>query len=582
VHCSAQAYGGGSLGWRRAQALRGDGAPWKCPVCDPPPALQKIQQDLNPSSSSDEEADDNKRAVTKDAPERTVEDVLQQLYDVECEKRTLQDWDDPDAMKAREEEFRQEFREKKPLLSEAKLNLLVAEELALWKELCDKHDKRLDDMSAPLQEELETVFNIDMAKFFEKNFGEPRQRAGARSEEDEDEDDDYEQAADWKRAADRAIAKREKADEKEAKGLRNHLPVQEYEKDIPEQIEDLGTHPDDEKGWNGEGFRNQVEKADRNKVDEIMAVEDDFLVKERIPIQKRYNDKEDVKENCDEERRTSRMASGGASRVRRDNYVVVRSIRRKNTASAKKSKKNAPATAAAAAAIGEAPTQNVDMMQPGDESAETPKTEGEVAPHKGLPPADSEVVDLTDDSPKKNNKKKKKKKDKDKMALSAMHEAETEVNDDNDKNDHDEKDFSEEYYCPTDPEYVNSKLILSSPDTFHSTSGERVKTIKVSTKLEAHLKPHQIEAVKHLWKNAFEDLNVRVSNKQTLDEYKNVGGSMIAHNSKCTMMLCGLGQGYTLLFTRKLLNRFFFFYNSGTREKFFAYLVSADAYFAHL
>jgi hypothetical protein len=114
-----------------------------------------------------------------------------ELERMECEKMTL-----PQVLEQQREEFRNELR--MTCSSPAVLQEAVESEMHDWQEMWSRHDQRLADLAASLQDELEMHENIDLAACY-------RQLEG-KITVDRDEPD-------WKRAADAAIDRREQEED---------------------------------------------------------------------------------------------------------------------------------------------------------------------------------------------------------------------------------------------------------------------------------------------------------------------------------------------------------------------------------
>jgi hypothetical protein len=114
-----------------------------------------------------------------------------ELERMECEKTTL-----PQVLEQQREEFRKELR--KTCSSPTDLREAVESEMQDWQEMWSRHDQRLADLAASLQDKLEMHENIDLASCY-------RQLEG-KTTVDIDEPD-------WKRTADAAIDRREQEEE---------------------------------------------------------------------------------------------------------------------------------------------------------------------------------------------------------------------------------------------------------------------------------------------------------------------------------------------------------------------------------
>lgn len=526
--CTAKAYGGGSAGLQKTRALKDDDTAWKCPSCSPSPDLQALQQLLNGP-------DDQDNGMSDDQDPRSAEVALEQLYTVENEKRICQkEMDDPHAVDVKRKEIRQDFCESNPGLLAAQLEEMVDEEMETWIELCTRHDARLSDMAASLQEELETLHNVDLAKFYKNYFGEEKeQRAGDGLEQQED--------APWKLAADREIAERNK---NEKKSSNDFLDPDVYKKFVPEEVEDLETHSEDERSCGGDGFRYTNLRPSREDIDDALAVEDALLTERKISICKKYSNAMDVKENVVQEWETCRQGTGGVARVRRDDFVAIDKARRKRGGAATKSKDKPARLLAARNDEVKEPLQltGVDAAALLQKSRETAEVKSK-ALQKRPPPsaaAANHVVDLTDDIEQNNLQKE---------APAVAHasvpgaqpkhgESEFESDAKALEDDEESGDMDEEYYCSNQTEYIESQLELPAPKTYRTASGRRVKSLKVTRELEKHLKPHQREGVQFLWRNVFYDLSVRTSRDEELDEARDIGGVCFAMTLYDYLFVC--------------------------------------------
>jgi hypothetical protein len=178
------ANGGGQQGQQEAYRLAESHDSWSCPYCKPPSPLQTLQQHTERIGSQ------------KETHQRTVEDIMMELDKVElerieCEKTTL-----PQVLEHQREEFRNELR--KTCSSPTDLQEAVEFEMQDWQELWSRHDQRLADLAASLQDELEMHENIDLAECY-------RQLEG-KTHVGNDEPD-------WKRAADATIDRREQEED---------------------------------------------------------------------------------------------------------------------------------------------------------------------------------------------------------------------------------------------------------------------------------------------------------------------------------------------------------------------------------
>jgi hypothetical protein len=300
-NCVAQAYGGGAAGRSRAQALQDDSeGTWLCLECEPPVPLQQLQLALENNDIAG--ADTGKTSVP--AP-RNLDKILAELYLAETAKRECEDM----STNEKDEEKRLEFIvELSESLSGADLDEAVQDELTEWKEVCYKHDLRLGDTIASLQDELETIHDVDLAACYEK-----LELKALRRQSDTADD-----RPDWARSADRELDLRRSAPAPDP----SHPSV--YKASIPTQVEDLATvEKEDGDDSLGEQWRHCNWKLSKEQIDEALEFEATEFGLDGPPV---VSEAQDASETLAEEREVSTTSGNG--RVRRD-YQMVRQSRGK-------------------------------------------------------------------------------------------------------------------------------------------------------------------------------------------------------------------------------------------------------------
>jgi hypothetical protein len=320
--CVAQAHGGGRQGQQAVRLLilqddndnnnnnDDDASKWHCPICHPPVPLQALQQHLVQLP-----------IPMSEAPERSLEDILQELQVVEEKKQEC------DVADQKVEQVRQEIR--RDLMSPGdgggdesignkELEELVHKGVEEWQECMLQHEQRLSDMVSSLHDELGLNHDIDLKGWYE-SMGYISKDSSSGSSEPL-----------WKREADKDIAIRDRARKRqEESSQKKHNPV--YDLDVPEEIEDLGSLPD-EKETNSDSeeytsqWRHCQDRATKESIEKALKIEDEELAKLHIKVESRIEDKDDIREIQKEEQTTSHASAGG--RVRRDHVQHVQ-IRRK-------------------------------------------------------------------------------------------------------------------------------------------------------------------------------------------------------------------------------------------------------------
>lgn len=542
----------------------GDDTPWHCLVCAPPPALKALQEELEQSATptvglSQESTQDNSQQQDSKQP-RSVEVILQELGMVEAEQRACQqEWDDTDAMQAKRQEIDEEIQAAKPHLSAGKRNALVEDEFEAYLELCTKHDHRLGDMASSLQEELESVHNVDLAMMYKTCFSKTRKKTQedtdngedtSKVDNDGDGSEDEDDEPDWKRAADKEISKRRSADHTTT--IQPIHPPNVYLKEYYADVEDLMTKPEDERDCPGLGFRSTQDRPSVAQINDAMRMEDELLAEKKVRIRHQIDNAMDLEEMRVEELETSQQGAEGVSRVRRDSSFLAKRAPSPEMLQARSDRKKTPPpppppflppatppTPAAKLSLSEdqetSPEEETPTVVAAAANALATTTAvvaaaADTVMHtkldtkpKAMPKsvAASAVVDLTDDSPLVSRKPRRPF-----TTASPSHfdrgypEARSKRSSQKCRND----EFDDEYYCSTDPRFAESNLVLSAPDQ-KSVGGKRVKTISVSTELTKHLKPHQKGGVKFMWNNACIDFNYRTSRAEEIP--KEVGGCIL-------------------------------------------------------
>lgn len=301
-NCVVQAHGGGAIGRAHAQTLQDDlTGTWFCLACEPPAALQTLQLALEQGECMHH----NDATTIGVTSPRSVDTILSELCLVETAKRECEEMSTTE----RDEERRLEFvKELSESLSGADLEEAVQDELTEWNEMCYKHDLRLGDTIASLQDELETVHNVDLAACYEK--------LGLQHRQSQSGTDDR---PDWARSADRELDQRRSAPAPDP----SHPSV--YQASVPTQVEDLDAvdkkDDGDSVGDNGGQWRQLNWKISKDQIDEALEYEAAEFGLDGPPV---VNEAQDARETLAEERESS--TSSGNGRVRRDKYQMVRRI----------------------------------------------------------------------------------------------------------------------------------------------------------------------------------------------------------------------------------------------------------------
>lgn len=521
--CVAQAFGGGQKGKNIVQSLLQEDDAWNCILCLPPVALQGLQDELKVPQQDETKDDGDNKNNNNNNEKRPVEEVLRELDLVEQEQRRCQQqWDDVEVMTAKRREIETELRG----LSPSEMKVLVDDEIQALKELAIRHDRRLGDMASSLQEELEVVHNVDLAKVYEDIFGYGIRNKNNNDDRNNNNNDDTDETSDWKKAADDEIDQRHNLEK--TRPVEPTLSPACYNKEIYDDVEDLGTKDEDERDCPGDGFRSASVRPTKEQIEEARRIEDQTLAEKKVEICFSYDNDMDVTETLEEEQQTSCQGSGGVSRVRRDAFVTAKA--QMQVRSLPKASPPVPMEEEEEEAeTDQTSTAAVVVPQRQQLQKEKLLAAATASPSKG-------IVDLTSDTPFKKIKRHS-------LSSPGLKRAPLALEDDSarswspsmkKKGD----SLDDEYYQPTDPEFAKSDFVLCSPETFRSTSERRVKTVAVSYKLATHLKPHQREGIAHMWKNCFVDLNVRTKKGEELHEAKDVGGCLLGTFRLLLSMSC--------------------------------------------
>lgn len=214
--------------------------------------------------------------------------------------------------------------------------------------------------------------------------------------------------------------------------------------------------------------------ARKEDIDEALKCEEEVLRQRNITVARVCNDKQDVRETEEEERKVSARGTGGVSRVRRDMYQVVRQRAVRDTKSDRVPKKQRVASA--------------DSCQ---------RVAG--------------VARLAKD---------------DDANLIEADRIDSRGNDDPVPN-------SGTNTCI----FSNSSLVLSSAELAANDKVDvantvgKIRTITIAEPLAKVLKSHQVEGIRFMWRNTFSDL---AYTDPSHDDVGNIGGCILAHVSFCS------------------------------------------------
>lgn len=245
-----------------------------------------------------------------------------------------------------------------------------------------------------------------------------------------------------------------------------------YKLDIDDDvIEDLDT-PDPDGSQKRSQWRHNRVGARKEDIDEALKCEEEMLRQRNITVSRVCNDKQDVRETEEEERKVSARGAGGVSRVRRDMYQVVRQRAVHNTKSDRAPKKQRVASA--------------DSCQRVVGGARLAKDD-----EANLSEADSTgSLEIDDPAPIRGA-----------------------------------NIFSNSSLVLSSADLVEDDRV----DAANAT--RKIRTITIAEPLAKVLKSHQVEGVRFIWRNTFSDLAYTDASH---DDVGNVGGCILAHVSFCS------------------------------------------------
>ena len=497
--CVAQAYGAAN-GQARAQALQDDDdeTPWLCLACQPPPTLRQLQLSLE-------------KGATYNAVPRNLDDVLVELTTVESAK---QECEEISTLEKDEEKRREIEEELSGCLSGGDLEEAVEEELTEWKQVLYKHDLRLSDTIGSLQDELQTVHNLDLVDLYEKLGLHHRRPVGSEPE----------RRPDWALEADRELDQRSKH------GLWAPDPCHPsvYKTSIPTDVEDLDTpkegieyaNASNESGWH----HNLTGKPSEEDIEEALEYEAQEFGLVKPPV---ISENQDMEEMLAEERQAS-GTSGNGVRVRRDAYKRVRHAPLNQRRRAVVRQPKVAAREQQEPGLVERPREIMVSDLPRDPSSpdvsQSPSSAlKEFAPlTRMLVSSPNSLSDLPRDpsSP-----------DVSQPPSSAL------------------KEFAPStrilVSSPNSPDEGNifgrSSLVLCSA-SLKGTKTPTIRTVTVAKPLVKILKPHQVDGLKFIWQNAFSDFAHCASG-----DHSKVGGCIIAHNMGLGKSLTSIALLHTVL-----------------------------------
>jgi hypothetical protein len=319
----------------------------------------------------------------------------------------------------------------------------VQDELDEWMEVCYKHDLRLGDTIASLQDELETVHNVDLAACYEKLGLQNRPSQSGTGVDDR---------PDWARSADRELDQRRRAPAPDP----SHPSV--YKASVPTQVEDLDAAEtkddgdgDDSVDENRAQWRQQNWKIPKDQIEEALEYEAAEFGLDAPPV---VNEAQDTRETLDEEREVSTASGNG--RVRRDKYQMVRRI-------PLESKRRVTEKTLSMA--------HNTHQEPGlIEAPKNPPEEQRALVTSGSPEAQPPSSALKESTPS-------------------------------------DRSFAPSEFSSGgsgDDMFARSSLVLCST-SLEDIEKPTVRTVTVAKPFVKILKPHQIEGIKFIWENAFSD-----------------------------------------------------------------------------
>jgi hypothetical protein len=321
------------------------------------------------------------------------------------------------------------------------LDEAVQDELTEWKEVCYKHDLRLGDTIASLQDELETVHNVDLAACYEKLGLQHRQSQS----------DSADDRPDWARSADRELDQRRSAPAPDP----SHPSV--YMASVPTQVEDLDAvekrDDGDSVGDNSGQWRQINWKISKDQIDEALEYEAAEFGLDGPPV---VNEAQDTRETLAEEREA--CTASGNGRVRRDKYQMVRRI-------PLESKRRATVKTLAMARHRHA-HQEPGLIELPKKRPEEQRAHGTSRSPEAQPPSSA----LKESTPSERS------------SVASEYSSGGSGGD----------------------MFARSSLVLCST-SLDDVEKPTVRTVTVAKPFVKILKPHQIEGIKFIWENAFSD-----------------------------------------------------------------------------
>ena len=179
--CVAQSLGGGRMGMLAVQQLiRNDTTDdWQCPCCKTPVSLQTLQSHLEQQLQQQQQQQHppvvqttttgttTTTTTTAAATQRrTKEDIMAELAAVEEKKKECELWEQPDYLQSVKDQVRQELERSNSFHNQEELQASVEEEMKRLQDSVQRHEMRLSDMVASLQDELELEHNVDLKECY--------------------------------------------------------------------------------------------------------------------------------------------------------------------------------------------------------------------------------------------------------------------------------------------------------------------------------------------------------------------------------------------------------------------------------
>jgi hypothetical protein len=406
------------------------------------------------------------------------------------------------------------------LLGKEELEELVNTGVEEWEEFVNQHEQRLSDMVSSLHDELELNHDIDLKKWY--------QSMGYISKESSSSTSASEPP--WKREADKDIAIRDRERKRQEESTRKkHNPI--YDLDVPQDIEDLGSLPDDDKELNSDSeeytsqWRHCHVRATKETIEKALKIEDEELAKIHIKVQCRVDDKDDIEEIQKEERTTSHANAGG--RVRRDHVQHVQIIRRKKEEEQQQQKSNnnsGKSDNGDKKPTAYRPQPNAALNQ--DDTVESKPANSRPKPAASRPrPAAS-------------------RRPKPVIMEETKEDLECIFVDDYEHLDQ----VAHKVALSRDGGFSDSSFVLSNSDDDNDNPQKRF--LSIAEPLAKILKPHQKEGIEFMFRNVFADLCF--SDKAKAEEAKKMtGGCILAHNM-------GLGKSMYMSFSMDMSFSSFF------------------------